>query len=61
MATSQRLSRGFHRLALFLAAIPLLVGGIGSTFFAFDHANYAQHLHDEQVKLVCAQTALKAA
>jgi hypothetical protein len=26
MATSQRLSRGFHRLALFLAAIPLLVG-----------------------------------
>ena len=26
MATSQRLSRGFHRLALFLAAILLLVG-----------------------------------
>ena len=26
MATSQRLSRGFHRLALFLAAIPLIVG-----------------------------------
>jgi len=27
MAASPRLSRGFHRLALFLAAIPLLVGG----------------------------------
>jgi hypothetical protein len=27
MATSQRLSRGFHRLALFLAAISFLVGG----------------------------------
>jgi hypothetical protein len=28
MSTSQRLSRGFHRLGLFLAVIPLLVGGI---------------------------------
>ena len=27
MSTAQRVSRGFHRLALFLAAIPLLVGG----------------------------------
>jgi hypothetical protein len=26
MAASLRLSRGFHRLALFLAAIPLLIG-----------------------------------
>ena len=26
MAASQRLSRGFHRLALVLAAIPLVVG-----------------------------------
>jgi hypothetical protein len=27
MSTSQRVSRGFHRLGLFLAAIILLVGG----------------------------------
>ena len=27
MSASQRVSRGFHRLGLFLAAIPLLVGG----------------------------------
>ena len=32
MAASQRPSRGFHRLALFLAAIPLLIG-IGVSFF----------------------------
>ena len=32
MAASQKVSRGFHRLALFLAAIPLLIG-IGDTFF----------------------------
>jgi hypothetical protein len=31
MATTQRLSRGFHRLALFLAAIPMLVGIVGWT------------------------------
>jgi len=30
MANAQRLSRGFHRLAVFLAAIPLLVGGAWS-------------------------------
>jgi hypothetical protein len=28
MSTSQRVSRGFHRLAVFLAVIPLLVGAI---------------------------------
>jgi hypothetical protein len=35
MATSQRLSRGFHRLALFLAAITLLIGGSMSAFYAY--------------------------
>ena len=30
--SSQRVSRGFHRLALFLAAIPLMIG-IGVSFF----------------------------
>ena len=27
MGTSQRVSRGFHRLAILMAAIPLLIGG----------------------------------
>jgi hypothetical protein len=36
MSTSQRVSRGFHRLALFLAAIPLLIGGYFSTMAAPD-------------------------
>jgi hypothetical protein len=51
MSASQRVSRGFHRLALFLAAIPLLLGGSLSVYIAFDLANrlWAQHL-----KLVCA-------
>jgi len=29
-----RVSRGFHRLALFLAAIPLLIGGYFSVIYA---------------------------
>jgi hypothetical protein len=32
MSTSQRVSRGFHRLGLFLAAIPLLAGLAGSAY-----------------------------
>ena len=39
MATSQRLSRGFHRLALFLAAIPLFVGGYLSVVHAVGEAS----------------------
>ena len=34
-----RVSRGFHRLGLFLAAIPLLVGGVFSYFQALDEAS----------------------
>jgi hypothetical protein len=52
----QTLSRGFHRLGLFLAAIPLLVGGSLSLAIALDAANSAKEM---QAKLVCAQTALK--
>jgi hypothetical protein len=51
MATSQRLSRGFHRLALFLAAIPLVIGGSLSVYIAFDLAN---RLWEQHRKLVCA-------
>ena len=51
MATSQRLSCGFHRLALFLAAIPLLVGLPISAFWAVSDFNYAAEKHQ---KLACA-------
>ena len=36
MATSERVSRGFHRLALFLAVIPLLVALGWSASFVLD-------------------------
>ena len=51
MATSQRLSRGFHRLALFLAAVPLLVGGWFAVLTAKDEARIALYKHQQ---LVCA-------
>ena len=54
MSAPQRLSRGFHRLALFLAAIPLVVGGVVSVYIASDGA---KRWYDEQVTLVCAQDA----
>ena len=34
-----RISRGFHRLALFLAAIPLLIGGYFSVIYAVGEAS----------------------
>jgi hypothetical protein len=34
-----RISRGFHRLALFLAAIPLLIGGYFSVVYAVGEAS----------------------
>ena len=51
MSTAQRVSRGFHRLALFLAALPLLLGGSLSVYIAFDLAN---RLWEQHQKLVCA-------
>ena len=50
MSSPQRISRGFHRLALFLAAIPLLIG-IGSMIFTGIDANNSWRRHQ---KLVCA-------
>jgi len=51
MGTSQRVSRGFHRLALFLAAIPFLVG-IGMTIY---HSYYqANHDLRDYQHVVCA-------
>ena len=45
MATSQRLSRGFHRLALFLAAIPMLFRVIFSAYFAYEDATQGLARH----------------
>jgi hypothetical protein len=42
-----------------LAAIPLLGGGL-SLAIAIDQANDAKAMHEEQARLVCAQTALKS-
>ncbi len=56
MAASQRVSRGFHRLALFLAAIPFLVGGAWSLTVALGEASNAKVRHEH---LVCAQMKLK--
>jgi hypothetical protein len=55
MSTSQRVSRGFHRLALFLAAIPLLIGIVSSVLWGFHDANLASDKHQQ---LVCAQNRL---
>jgi hypothetical protein len=51
MAALERLNLNFHRLALLLAAIPLLLGGSLSVYIAFDLAN---RLWDQHQKLVCA-------
>jgi hypothetical protein len=58
VAASLRLSRGFHRLAVLLAAIPLLVGSAYSFTIALAEANGAKSIHDRQVKLACAQKEL---
>jgi hypothetical protein len=56
--TAQRVSRGFHRLAVFLATIPLLLGAIASLYIASETANSARRSHDEQATMICAQNAL---
>jgi hypothetical protein len=58
MAASQRVSRGLHRLALFLTAITLVVGGIASLYLASDVADSAKHRHDEQAIFICAREAI---
>jgi hypothetical protein len=51
MSTAQRVSRGFHRLALVLAIILLLIGIAISYFIAKDFADGALLIHE---KAVCA-------
>ena len=57
--SSQRVSRGFHRLGMFLAAIPLLVGGTWAIISALNVVS-EQRSHDEQIALVCAKKQLAA-
>jgi len=51
MGASQRVSRGFNRLAIFLAAIPLVIGTILSLGVAVQQANEEKAY---QQKVVCA-------
>ena len=51
MAALARPNRDFHRLAVLLAAIPLLLGGSLSVYIAFDLAN---RLWEQHQKLLCA-------
>jgi hypothetical protein len=60
MSTAQRVSRGFHRLGPFLAAVPLLVVGTWSVFNALNAANNARLSHDAQAHLVCAKARIAA-
>jgi hypothetical protein len=62
MSASQRVSRGFHRLAVFLAAIPFLFGIVLSAVYALDGADTAKVVHDHAAKfqssLICARDAM---
>jgi hypothetical protein len=59
MSTSQRVSRGFHRLALFLAAIPFLVGVAFSASGALDHAKHKRTEHAREVVRFCGKTKVQ--
>ena len=54
MASSRRISRGFHRLAILLAAIPLLIGGTIAILESYDALISASRKHQT---LECAYSA----
>jgi hypothetical protein len=57
IGTAQRVRRGFHRLAIFPSAIPLLIGIAVSIIIARDHTNALRQYHGElgwvTVRLYC--------
>jgi len=53
MSGAQKISRGFHRLALFLAAIPLITGTIAALVIVGNNSEWTQYQ-----KLVCAHEYL---
>src|SRR5262249_11092480 len=55
--TATKIGRGFHQLALLLAALPLLIGGSLSVYIAFDLAN---RLWEQHQTLVCAHQHIAA-
>src|SRR5262249_10406564 len=60
MGASQRVSRGFHRLALVLAILGFLTVAALTAHIAFDLAEQRQRAHDEQLELACAKRELLA-
>jgi hypothetical protein len=58
MSRAQRISRGFHRLAILLAAIPLLIGGSWALVTGFNRAGDASRDHQ---KVLCAHEYLTRA
>src|SRR5262249_11963190 len=58
MSTAQRVSRGFHWLAIFSAAIALLIGITVSIIIARDHTNTLRQYHGE---LLCAHARAESA
>ena len=60
MGASQRVSRGFHRLALVLAILGFLAVAALTAHIAFDLAEQRQRALDEQLELTCAKRELLA-
>ena len=58
MGTSQRVSRGFHRLGLVLAAIPLVAGSLWTTAEVLTFVSGSKRWHEKQVVWACARERL---
>ena len=58
MSASQRVSRGFHRLALFLAAIPLILGVVFAVYVGNSEAQRYLVSHKIKVSEACANERL---
>jgi hypothetical protein len=61
MSVSQRVGRGFHRLALLLAGLVLVAGVVASSFIGVQGVNRARENPEyiEQAEMACAQEAVR--